>query len=44
MRTVSDRARRTFGAVVLCGVAMSMFAVPVQAQPAGFPDLSRSTA
>ncbi|EIC66273.1 hypothetical protein D2E30_04220 [Mycobacteroides abscessus] len=44
MRTVSDRARRTFGAVVLCGVAMSMFAVPVQAQPAEFPDLSRFTA
>ncbi|TDZ99771.1 hypothetical protein CCUG60884_04842 [Mycobacteroides salmoniphilum] len=44
MRAVSDRVRRTFGAVVLGVMATSVFGFPAQAQPAGFPDLSKFTA
>lgn len=44
MRIVDGGAKLVFAAVVICGAAMSVFAVPAQAQPAGFPDLSKFTA
>lgn len=44
MRIIGDVAKLVFAAVVMCGAAMSVFAFPAQAQPDGFPNLSKFTA